>query len=647
MRTSLWGSRSSWIKLPFTTSASIFLGQLAIFILLSCLTIQAGSKGTAKTWGDNAYGQLGDGSTTASLVPVDVTNLTDVIALSSGAGHNLVLKSDGIVWGWGYNVVGQLGNGNNQNSLVPVQTMNPGQVIALAAGPYHSLLVQSDGTVTACGYNDGGQLGDGTTANSLRPLAVAGLTDVTTVAGGRVHSVALKKDGTVWCWGSNSSGQLGVSYLSKSASPVQVIGLDGIVAIAAGWYHTLALKSDGTVWSWGYNSSGQLGNGGTTKGTVPARIEGLGGIAAIAAGGYHSLALKSDGTVSTWGDNYFGQVGENLPQKVTSPVSVSSLKDVKSIAAGTYHSLALTAKEGLFCWGSNSYGQLGNEDLANSPTPLAVQNLNNIVSIAGGANHSAVLVSASVTDATPPTTTATLSPQAQPSGWNNTNVLVSLEANDNDGGSGVKEIAYFITGAQNLATIVVSGSKTQFVIGNEGQSIVHFYATDNAGNVENEKNLLVAIDMTPPTVTFSGNKGVYMLDQTISITCVAADSLSGIASSTCQDIKGPAIGFALGSNTFSATATDKAGNIGNSSTSFTVKASFDSLSTLTRQIVTQDGIAKSLCAKLDAAKAADARGNVLARAGSLVAYINEVQAQTGKALTPQQAALLIRVAGAL
>ena len=138
-----------------------------------------------------------------------------------------------------------------------------------------------------------------------------------------------------------------------------------------------------------------------------------------------------------------------------------------------------------------------------------------------------------------------------------------------------------------------------------------------------------------------------MLDQTINIVCQATDNLSGIANTSCQDIKGPASSFVSGTNTFSATATDKAGNTGSNSTSFTVKASFDSLAAMTRQMVTIAGIAKSLCAKLDAAKAAEQRGNLMAKAGSLGAYINEVQAQTGKALTAQQAALLVQLAGAL
>jgi hypothetical protein len=154
-------------------------------------------------------------------------------------------------------------------------------------------------------------------------------------------------------------------------------------------------------------------------------------------------------------------------------------------------------------------------------------------------------------------------------------------------------------------------------------------------------------DVAPPTVTYSGNLGTYTVDQSVDITCSATDAESGIASTTCHNIIGPAYQFNLGSNVYSATATDRAGNVGSGSTTFTVQVTPASLCALTRRFSASAGVADSLCAQLDVVAAASARGNTGAKAGALNAYVAEVQAQSGKALTSDQAATLIRLARAL
>ena len=148
-------------------------------------------------------------------------------------------------------------------------------------------------------------------------------------------------------------------------------------------------------------------------------------------------------------------------------------------------------------------------------------------------------------------------------------------------------------------------------------------------------------------VTYSGNAGTYTVDQSVAITCAAADALSGVASDTCANINGPAYTFTLGTNSFSASATDLAGNTGNGSTSFTVQVTAAGLGDLVMQFVTKAGVANSMISKLNAAAAAEARGNAQAKAGAIGAFINELQAQAGKALTAAQAAMLIALAQAL
>lgn len=147
-------------------------------------------------------------------------------------------------------------------------------------------------------------------------------------------------------------------------------------------------------------------------------------------------------------------------------------------------------------------------------------------------------------------------------------------------------------------------------------------------------------DVTPPTVNYVGNAGTYGLTDRVEITCVATDA-SGIASSTCANIVGVAYTFGGGLHTFSATATDPAGNVGVGSTSFIVVVTYDGLTALVQQLVSRAGTAQSLAAKLRNAQAAIARGQPETAANILEAFRNEVRAQTGKAIPAANAATLL------
>jgi len=285
------------------------------------------SDGTVRAWGRNDYGQLGDGTgNDIRSTPVQVSNLTDVVAIAAGNYHSLALKSDGTVWAWGQNNYGQLGDGTmNNERRTPVQVSNLTDVVAIAAGDNHSLALKSDGTVWAWGRNDFGQLGDGTSSNRSTPVQVSNLTGVVAIAAGYYHSLALKSNGTVLAWGDNDYGQLGDGTNSDRRTPVQVSYLTEAVAIAAGYYHSLALKSDGTVRAWGRNYNGQLGDGTYSNRSIPVQVSDLTDVVAIATRDDHSLALKSDGTVWAWGYNYRGQLGDGTRSDRNIPVQVSNL----------------------------------------------------------------------------------------------------------------------------------------------------------------------------------------------------------------------------------------------------------------------------------------------------------------------------------
>jgi alpha-tubulin suppressor-like RCC1 family protein len=362
-------------------------------------TISLKPDGTAWAWGQNNFGQLGNGTNTNSNTPVQVWGLTGVIAIAAGAHHSLAVESDGTVRAWGMNNFGQLGDGTYVSNNIPVQVSGLTNIASISAGLLHSVALKPDGTVWTWGGNEYGQLGDGTyTRGENTPVRVSGLTGVIDIDAWGWHNLAVKSDGTVWAWGRNIAGQLGDGTYTRSKNiPVQVNGLTGVIAIAAGGGHSLAVKSDGTVWAWGLNNFGQLGDGtNIRRKNIPVQVNGLTGVIDTAAGGLHSLAVKSDGTVWAWGRNNLGQLGDETNTSRNTPVQVSGFSNGTTdiaIAAGSEHSLALKSDGTFWAWGGNVVGQLGNGTNIDSNIPVQVSGLTNVISIAAGETHSLALKS--------------------------------------------------------------------------------------------------------------------------------------------------------------------------------------------------------------------------------------------------------------
>jgi len=259
------------------------------------------SYGLVLAWGYNNDGQLGNGTTTNSSTPVAVSlpSGTTVTAIAGGGYHSLALTSSGQVLAWGDNAYGELGNGTTTTSSTPVQVSLPSgtTVIAIAGGSYHSLALTSTGHVLAWGYNYYGEVGNGTNGNIIStPVAVSlpSGTTVTAIAGGDNHSLALTLTGGVLAWGLNSSGQLGNGTTTNTSTPVAVSLPLGITinAIAGGGSYSLALTPTGQVLAWGRNSEGQLGNGTTANSSTPVVVSAFPAAVAIAGGEYHSLAIQ-------------------------------------------------------------------------------------------------------------------------------------------------------------------------------------------------------------------------------------------------------------------------------------------------------------------------------------------------------------------
>lgn len=245
-------------------------------------TIAVKKDGTVWTWGKNTNGQLGNGTTTDSNVPVqtvsgfkDVDWLSDIKAVAAGYDHAVALRSDGTVWTWGKNTNGQLGNGTTTDSSSPVQVSGMYGIITVAAGYGYSVALKDEltsQTVWTWGKNSVGQLGNGTTTDSSTSVKVSGLSNAAHVTAGYDHAAVIINDGTVLTWGNNALGQLGNGTTTLSTTPVSVSGLAGVLSIYAGNGCSIAMLLDGTARAWGNNSYGQLGDGTTTDRSTPVNI---------------------------------------------------------------------------------------------------------------------------------------------------------------------------------------------------------------------------------------------------------------------------------------------------------------------------------------------------------------------------------------
>ncbi|MEP6972802.1 MAG: RCC1 repeat-containing protein, partial [Actinomycetota bacterium] len=289
------------------------------------------SGGGVKCGGYNFYGQVGDGTYSDRGTPVDVTGLSSgVAAISAGTFHNCALTTGGGVTCWGNNGYGELGDGKvaaNSSTPVAVTGLSSG-VAAISAGLSHTCALTNAGGAKCWGRNQSGELGDGTTTERDTPVDVTGLTSgVAAISTGGEHTCALTTGGGVKCWGNNSNGQVGDGTTTERDTPVAVTGLtSGVTAISASRSHTCALTTGGGVNCWGGNSSGQLGDGTTTERDTPVAVTGLtSGVVAISAGGAHTCALTSDGGAKCWGSNDSGQLGDGTTSWHPTPSNVIGL----------------------------------------------------------------------------------------------------------------------------------------------------------------------------------------------------------------------------------------------------------------------------------------------------------------------------------
>ena len=412
------------------------------------------STGQVHAWGYNFEGELGNNTTTNSSIPINVSIITSgsiynktIVAIAAGYAHILALDSTGYIHAFGFNFSGQLGNNTTTNSLIPIRTTGYGSLpdTSMTAPPTNAIIINNNmivqgdtningklatttivaNNVTASNLKVTGDV-DFTNAN-INGLNVVKITNIMTSSSQTNSTMIVTPDGQIHAWGLNANGQLGNNTLVQSRIPINISkvatgsiyntgAIKTITAISTGISHTIALDSTGQIHAWGLNTNGQLGNNTVTQSQIPINISTVatgsiyngGGInikiiASLATGTSHTLSLDSAGQIHAWGLNTNGQLGNNTVTQSQIPINISILatgsiynKTIIAIVAGSSHTLALDSTGQVHAWGLNTYGMLGNNTTVQSTIPILISAFGSIVgktivAITAGGNHTVAL----------------------------------------------------------------------------------------------------------------------------------------------------------------------------------------------------------------------------------------------------------------
>ena len=395
-------------------------------------TCALSTEGRIYCWGNNHVGQLGNSTTTNSFNPTTLSLATDAssrpstnLPLEGGLNSMCSIASNRETYCWGNNNYGQFGNGTTNWGSDPTLSATAGplgdkNLVDISMGNTFSCGIASNYNAYCWGQNNYGGLGDGSTSNTSTPVpvvasgALAGKT-VRSIASGMQHACAIASDNRAYCWGSGSQGALGNNSTADSSVPVAVntsgvLSGKTILALSSGGIsHTCAIASDYRAYCWGTNDFRALGNNSTTSSSVPTAVYSSGVLAgksilSISSGDYHTCALASDNQVYCWGRGNYGQLGNNSTADSAVPVAVNTSgvlagKTIVAVGSGYYHTCALASDAQVYCWGWNTNGQLGNGSTTQANVPVAVTTSGvlsgkKILAMSrGGTHHTCVLAS--------------------------------------------------------------------------------------------------------------------------------------------------------------------------------------------------------------------------------------------------------------
>ena len=341
-------------------------------------TISLRADGKVFTWGDNTYGQLGNGTTKSSDEPTQVKfpEGTIITQVDIGEEYAVALDSNGNVWTWGRNNYYQIGHSGG-DQYTPYKVGGLPKAIKVAAGNYTTMIISEDKELYGWGFNSYGNLGIGNYNNKVLVSKIVGFGDVIDISGGKNHFMALTSDGNVYVAGSNLYGQLGINSTELfKANEFTKVQLSEIVGnIGAGDLANSVVTVDGYVYSWGSNNYGQLGTGDKETKYSPKIITELGNIRAIEVGKTNSIARDGNGKVYITGSNNFGQLGIGSTGSSTSTTTyVENTKIDEVLRASTGDTYTTFLRKDGFVWacGDYNHGDQTKKSITNSKVPTLV-----------------------------------------------------------------------------------------------------------------------------------------------------------------------------------------------------------------------------------------------------------------------------------
>jgi alpha-tubulin suppressor-like RCC1 family protein len=379
---------------PTTQEPGLSLATTATTGALSFIQVSASSGPTtpghacgvttdhrAYCWGNNDFGQLGNGTNTGpddcngfacSIRPVAVLGGLRFLHVSVGGFSTCGITTDDRAYCWGGNASGQLGDGTQIMRLRPVAVAGGHHFDQVRAGNAHTCAITTSDVAFCWGYNAKGQLGDGTTTRRLTPVRVAGGHLWHQLSGGAGHTCGLTTGNRPYCWGNNSNGQLGDGTTTTRLRPVVVSGGLLFREIDAGFAHTCAVRaSDDRASCWGLNQDGALGDGTTTRRLRPVTVLGTRRFKQVNAGGNHTCGVTLTGRGFCWGVNLAGQLGDGTTTRRLSPTILGVDLTLAMVSAAYGASCGVATDQRAYCWGQNYSGQLG--DGTNDPHLLPVR----------------------------------------------------------------------------------------------------------------------------------------------------------------------------------------------------------------------------------------------------------------------------------
>lgn len=368
----------------FTTIVST--GNASSGVPTAIHSVGLDTQGYAWSWGTNAVGQLGDGTTIRKSSPVSVLgNRSFTSIYSANVGRFIALDGSGYAWAWGDTQgVAFLGDGTTTSKSSPVSVVGNKTFTKIATAGGTFLGLDENGYAWTWGLNFNGSAGTNSSASTSSPVSVVGGKKFTKVVGfaGAAAFLALDDSSYAWAWGGNGFGLLGDGTIANKSSPVSVLGGRQFVDIFIGgtWASTpattVAIDGNGALWAWGLNDSGNTGDGARISRSSPVSVLGLTNIVKLANGGGNWAALNSSGKVWTWGINNTGQLGDGTTSNRSSPVSIAgTYSDLITTTAGSssvgFGIVALDISGNLWSWGGNTNGELGVNSIFNASSPVA------------------------------------------------------------------------------------------------------------------------------------------------------------------------------------------------------------------------------------------------------------------------------------